>query len=169
LWWDVQLICESLEPDSLWGDVWRICDSPDWLELPPEERVKPRVIARRLKQQIPDKYGHLSEKQLQQLLSINKQLLAPRLKQKFPGKYKYDTEEQLRQLLSKTYRRKKNLDDLDSFESQVWAFMLGETDGVRAKLIGLIQAPAAKLARVFNAYPGRTRRREGSQAIPFEP
>jgi hypothetical protein len=58
---------------------------------------------------------------------VNKRLVAKLLKQEFPDKYRYATEEQLRQQLSKAYQRKKKLDDLDAFNADVLARMLGET------------------------------------------
>jgi hypothetical protein len=57
---------------------------------------------------------------------VNKRRVARLLKQNFPNKYRYDTVEQLRQQLSKVYQRKTKLDDLDAFNADVLAHMLGE-------------------------------------------
>jgi hypothetical protein len=57
---------------------------------------------------------------------INKTRLAQQLKKEFPDKYRYDTVEQMRQQLSKAYQRKTTPDDLDAFNADVLARMLGE-------------------------------------------
>jgi hypothetical protein len=58
---------------------------------------------------------------------VDKKRLAKQLKQEFPDKYRYVSEDQLRRQLSKEYQRKTTLDDLDAFNADVLAHLLGET------------------------------------------
>ena len=61
---------------------------------------------------------------------INRQLVARLLREKLPGKYGHVTEDHLRQQLSRDYqqrKRKPKLDDLNRFNADLLAHLLGET------------------------------------------
>jgi len=60
---------------------------------------------------------------------VNKRLVAKLLKEEFPQKYGHIDVEHLRQQLSRPYqqrKRKLKLDDLDAFNADVLAHLLGE-------------------------------------------
>jgi hypothetical protein len=59
----------------------------------------------------------------------NKEKVAGEVKKQFPDKYRDTTEEQMRQQLCKKYLHKKtidDIDDIDAFNADVLAHLLGE-------------------------------------------
>jgi hypothetical protein len=56
----------------------------------------------------------------------NKEGVAGEVKKQFPDKYRDTTEEQMRQHLSKRYLQRKKIDEVDAFNADVLAHLLGE-------------------------------------------
>jgi hypothetical protein len=56
----------------------------------------------------------------------NKEKVAGEVKKQFPDKYRDTTEEQMRQQLCKRYLQKKIDDEVDAFNADVLAHLLGE-------------------------------------------